>query len=89
MIPDVISCKYITGYQIEFCFDNGKKGIVDFTKYLKSGGVFDKFKDLEFFKNFEINKDLGTITWQDEIDVAPETLYSDATGASLPSWVEE
>lgn len=89
MIPDVISCKYITGYQIEFCFDNGEKGIVDFTKYLKSGGVFDKFKDLEFFKNFEINKDLGIITWQDEIDVAPETLYSDATGASLPSWVEE
>lgn len=88
MIPDVISGKYITDYKIELCFDNGTKGIVNFTKYLKSGGVFERFKDIEFFNNFDINKELGAITWQDEIDVAPETLYSEATGASLPPWVD-
>lgn len=52
------------------------------------GGVFDRFKDLNFFKNFKINKELGVITWEDEADVSPETLYSLATGASLPPWVE-
>jgi hypothetical protein len=59
-----------------------------FSRYLEMGGVFERFKNLEFFKYFAINEDLGTITWQDGLDVSPESLYSEATGASLPSWVE-
>ena len=43
---------------------------------------------IESFKNFTLNEELGIITCQDELDVSPETLYSEATGASLPSWVE-
>ncbi|MFP4348236.1 MAG: DUF2442 domain-containing protein [Desulfococcaceae bacterium] len=88
MIPDVISAKYIDGYKIELIFDDGKQGIVDFSKYLKMGGVFERFKDFEYFKNFAVNEELGIITWQDELDVSPETLYSEATGSPLPSWVE-
>jgi hypothetical protein len=88
MIPDIISGKYINGYKIELAFDDGKKGIVDFSKYLKMGGVFERFKNIDFFKNFSINEELGIITWQNELDVAPETLYSEATGTSLPSWVQ-
>ncbi|MBT8368332.1 MAG: DUF2442 domain-containing protein [Deltaproteobacteria bacterium] len=41
-----------------------------------------------FLKNFTINEELGIITWQDKLDVSPETLYSEATGAPLPYWVE-
>ena len=88
MIPDIVSGRYIDGYKIELIFDDGKKGIVDFSKYLNVGGVFDRFKDITFFKNFKINSELGVITWDDELDVSPETLYSEATGAPLPSWVE-
>ncbi|MBI9084203.1 MAG: DUF2442 domain-containing protein [Desulfobacterales bacterium] len=88
MVPDVIAAKYIENYKIEVSFDDGKKGIVDFSKYLEKGGVFERFKSLDFFKQFAINKELGIITWQDELDVAPETLYSEATGAPLPSWIE-
>ena len=89
MVPDVISGKYIDEYKIELCFDNGKKGVVDFSKYLKSGGVFERFMDIEFFKNFTINEELGVITWQNELDVSPETLYAEATHTSLPSWIEK
>ncbi len=88
MIPDVISGKYIDGYKIELCFDDGKSGMADFSRYLQMGGVFERFKSIEFFKNFTISEELGTITWQDELDVSPETLYSEATGTPLPSWVE-
>jgi hypothetical protein len=88
MIPDVISAKYIDDYKIELSFDDGKKGIVDFSRYLKMGGVFERFKDIEFFKDFTVNKELGIITWRDELDVSPETLYSEATGSPLPTWVE-
>lgn len=88
MVPDVIAAKYIEKYKIEVIFDDGKKGIVDFSKYLEKGGVFEQFKSLDFFKKFAINKELGIITWQNELDVAPETLYSEATGTPLPSWIE-
>ena len=88
MIPDVISARYIDNYKIEVSFSEGTKGVVDFSKYLKMGGVFERFKNIEFFKNFTINTELGIIAWKDELDVSPETLYSEATGAPLPSWVE-
>lgn len=89
MIHDVVSASYKGGYRIEVTFDNGKRGIVDFSKYLDKGGVFDRFKDISFFKNFKINEELGVLTWGDEIDVAPETLYAEATQTSLPDWVEK
>jgi len=87
MYKDVISAKYKGGYKIEVIFEDGVKGIVDFSKYLSKGGVFEKFKNIEFFKSFKINEELGVLTWADEIDIAPETLYAEATGSRLPSWM--
>jgi hypothetical protein len=89
MIHDVVSASYKGEYKIEVTFDDGKGGVVDFSKYLAKGGVFSRFKDINFFRNFKINQELGVLTWQDEIDVAPETLYAEATGTPLPNWVEK
>lgn len=89
MIKDVILANYQEDYKIEITFEDGAKGIVDFSKYLSKGGVFQKFQDLEFFKNFKINEELGVLSWNDEIDIAPETLYAQATGSPLPDWVDE
>jgi hypothetical protein len=87
MIHDVVSAVYRGGHKVEVTFDDGKKGVVDFVKYLRRGGVFERFKDMDFFRSFTINKEIGTLTWQNEIDIAPETLYADATGSPLPDWV--
>jgi len=88
MTKDVISAHYKGEYEIEITFEDGATGTVDFSKYLSRGGVFDKFKDKEFFKNFSINKELGVLTWNNEIDIAPETLYSEATNTPLPGWID-
>jgi hypothetical protein len=88
MLYDVVSAVYNGDYRIKLTFDDGKKGIVDFSEYLSKGGVFDRFKDIEFFKKFSINDELGTITWQNAIDLAPEQLYAKATGNPLPKWME-
>jgi hypothetical protein len=87
MLRDVISAKYKGEYKIEVTFEDGASGIVDFSKYLLEGGVFEKFKDMEYFINFKINEELGVLTWGDEIDIAPETLYSEATNSPLPEWM--
>ena len=88
MIHDVIGAVYKGGYRIELEFDDGERGVVDFKRYLGKGGVFDRLKDLEFFRGFSDNDELGTLTWGDEIDIAPEPLYAEAIGADLPDWKE-
>ena len=88
MLHDVVLATYEGEYKIELTFDDEKKGIVDFSEYLLKGGVFDRFKDIDFFKDFSVNDELGTLTWQNDIDVAPEKLYSKATGNPLPKWME-
>ncbi len=89
MIHDVVKTGYKAGYKIQLVFDDGKAGLVDFSKFIEKGGVFKKLEDCEFFKNFSINKDLGVISWNNEIDMAPETLYSEVTNTPLPEWMEE
>jgi hypothetical protein len=88
MLKDVISASYKGGYKIEVTFEDGATGIIDFEKYLEKGGVFYNFKDIDFLKNFSINEELGVLVWGDEIDIAPETLYAEATQSPLPDWVD-
>jgi hypothetical protein len=88
MIHDVIRAEYKGDYKIELEFDDGKRGVVDFSKYIEEGGVFERFKDIEFFRKFSVNDELGALTWENGVDVAPETLYAEATGSDLPSWMQ-
>ncbi|MBU0502568.1 MAG: DUF2442 domain-containing protein [Candidatus Margulisbacteria bacterium] len=76
MLFDLIKAKYLEGYKLKLEFENGKTGIVDFCEYLNKGGIFKRLKNKEFFKKFYIDKDLGTICWPQNIDIAPETLYA-------------
>jgi hypothetical protein len=88
MIHDVVSAKYCGDYKIDVGFDDGKHGVVDFTKYIDAGGVFERLRDVDLFKRFRINEELGVLTWEGDIDIAPETLYSDATNMPLPDWMD-
>jgi len=87
VLHDIVSATYKGGYKIEVTFDDGKKGVVDLSEYAQRGGVFKRFRDPEFFRAFKVNEELGVLTWNDEIDIAPETLYAEATGTPLPEWM--
>jgi hypothetical protein len=63
MIHDVVSAEYKSDCRIEVVFEDGRRGIVDFSNYAECGGVFRHFRDMEFFRNFEINEELGVLTW--------------------------
>ncbi len=89
MIHDVVKAEYKADYKIRLVFDDGEAGLVDFSKFIAKGGGFKKLENHEFFKNFTINEDLGVICWNNEIDIAPETLYSEATNTPLPEWMTE
>ncbi|MEN7974170.1 MAG: DUF2442 domain-containing protein [Verrucomicrobiota bacterium] len=78
---DVIHAEYIEKYRLRLSFSDGKSGEVDFFPFIDKGGVFDVLRDVELFKQFAVDPDWHTITWQNgELDIAPETLYFEATG---------
>lgn len=74
MLLEVLSAKYIEGYQIALAFNDGYKGTVDLKDILmqEKRKIFQPLKDKEYFKNFSMR--LNTICWENEADFAPEFL---------------
>ena len=89
MYHDVVKIKCPDDFSLEVIFDDGKSGILDCKPFINKGGVFSVLRDPAMFKQAEIHKELGVITWNNEIDIAPETAYSLATGEPLPKWMEK
>ncbi len=89
MYFDIVKADYISDYKMNLYFEDGKKGLVDFKEYAKSGEVFSRFSDIGYFRKFYIED--GILTWgQGEVDIAPETLYLKATGVKKIYWdIEE
>ena len=88
MYYDLIDIEFLGDYRLELTFADGKKGLVDIRNYIKRGGVFARLSDMEFFHRAYIDKAWGVLCWPDGIDIAPENLYTEATGQPLPSWVQ-
>jgi hypothetical protein len=86
MYYNVVEVRYLEGYTLEISFANGKKGIVDFADYIQRGGVFSRFANLDYFKQAYVDEEIGVLCWPEGLDIAPETLYSKATGEPLPAW---
>jgi hypothetical protein len=79
MYFDVVDASYVADYTIKLVFADGSEGAADLSDYPNEDTVFRCFQDLEYFKNFRVEFD--TVVWGDgDIDIAPETLYSRATG---------
>ncbi len=87
MYHDVVSVKCLDDFQLELVFDNGESGVLDCKPMIAKGGVFAKLRDPEVFRRARVNEELGVVTWDDEVDIAPETAYSLATGSPLPEWM--
>ena len=70
---EVIEAKYLGDYKIWLKFNNGESGEVNLETELW-GPVFEPLKDKKIFSRFKVSSTLGTITWENEADFAPEFL---------------
>jgi hypothetical protein len=70
---EVIKAEYLEGYRFIVWFNDGAVKLVDLTGYLYKPHLA-VLKDLERVRRFQI--DLGTIIWENDIDIAPEYLYN-------------
>ena len=89
MYHDVVEMKCLDDFKLSLTFDDGKTGVLDCKPFIAKGGVFAKLMDPNVFRKASINRDFGIATWEDEVDIAAETVYSLATGSPLPDWMEK
>lgn len=54
-------------------FVDGSRKRFDMKPIISRGGVFEKLKNEDIFKNAHVGRD--TVVWDDVLDIAPESLY--------------
>jgi len=74
MILHVVEAKYERDYIIRLQFNDGAEGFVDLAAELY-GEMFASLKEIEKFKAFTVDSELGTIVWDNGADLAPEFLH--------------
>jgi len=70
---DIVEAKYLNDYIIEFRFADNSVGKVDFSEYKNRNGLFSSLNDLNYFEKFKLDKELATISWDNGLDLAPDT----------------
>jgi len=75
MNPRVESVTTTEDYRLIVVFTNGEKAVFD-CSYLLDFGVFKELKDTSYFKQARV--EYGTVTWPNEQDICPDTLYEDS-----------
>ena len=76
-LHDITAVEVIGEYRLRLNFDDGTVGDVDFSTRERRG-VFEPLGDSSKFAQVEINPESGTISWPNDLDMAPEPLYEEA-----------
>ena len=85
MFPRVKQVRHIRDYRLELIFTDGVRAELDFqARIVGRGGVFAPLQDIGFFSQVQVNPELGTLVWPNEVDLDPDVLYSQATGKPIP-----
>ncbi|MHB9027282.1 MAG: DUF2442 domain-containing protein [Candidatus Latescibacterota bacterium] len=86
MFYDAISVRYVDGYILEVEFEDGARGFADFGCIHRTG-IFSRLECVDYFKQVYIHD--GVLSWPPgDLDIAPEDLYSRATGISVENMAQ-
>ncbi len=80
MLIDVTKVTPKDDYILLLEFENGEKGEFDCKKIFDKN-PFQLLQDKHFFK--KAKNAFGTVVWNDEIDISPETLYIESNKVNI------
>lgn len=72
-LPQVLDVQSLPGHLLELKFEGGEVRIFDMSPYIRPDTVFAPLKDFDVFSLVRVG--LGTVTWPNGADFAPETLF--------------
>jgi hypothetical protein len=80
MLRDVAEVRPLDGYRVFLRFNDGVQGELDLEPLLVPFvGVCAPLRDLARFREVFVDTEGGTIAWPNDVDLAPEVLYSMVT----------
>ena len=79
---DAKSVKPMSDYRIYVELEDGRKGIFDLKPYLDRGALRE-LRDMHYFSQVGIL--FGAVTWPNEQDICPDTLYEDSVKRTFHS----
>ncbi|MCC5831904.1 MAG: DUF2442 domain-containing protein [Chlamydiales bacterium] len=82
MLYDIVEAKVVKNYTLFLRFENGVKGHIDISKIIPFEGIFSKLQDIDYFATVVVDKELGTIVWDNGADLSPEYLYTIISGTA-------
>ena len=84
MFPRVKQVRHLGEYRLELSFTDDTTGELDFKeRVVGRGGVFASLEDIAFFQRVQVDPEVGTIVWPNEVDFCPDVLYSLVTGKPI------
>ncbi len=72
---DITEVKVLEDYKLYLKFEDGYDGEVDISAIIPFKGIFEPLKDKTFFAKVSINRDIGTICWENGADLSPTFLH--------------
>ena len=75
-LHSVLTAEPLEGYDVLVSFENGVRGIFN-CEYLINDPYWAKLKSPTFFR--QVRAECGTLCWPEDIDVAPESVWADAS----------
>ncbi|MGA7705740.1 MAG: DUF2442 domain-containing protein [Solirubrobacteraceae bacterium] len=76
-LVDVTGVEVIGDHRLRLTFEDGIVGDVAFDRS-EWRGVSEPLADQSFFAQVRVEPELGTVTWPNGYDMAPEPLYEEA-----------
>ena len=77
-LHDVCDVEVLGHYRLRLTFSDGLAGDIDLSHLREWEGVFTALRDPAFFAHVRVDPEIGTITWPNGADLAPEILYERA-----------
>ena len=87
MIAKPVEVKALNDYSIFVEFSDGMQGVVDL-KHLAHKGIFCNWDKNNLFSQVHIDN-YGAITWNDEIDICPDSIYLQLQGITFEQWKQQ
>ena len=79
----ITEARVLTGYRLALRFSDGSAGEVNLSTHVGKG-VFAAWANPDDFAKVYVDSETGTVAWPGGIDLDPDRLRHEATGAPLP-----
>lgn len=83
MLKDIIEARPLGGHRLYIRFEDGVGGEIDLSTLINFQGIFEPLQDPAEVAKVKVDRELGTICWENGADLDPDVLYAELTGEPI------